>query len=1501
MGPIGVISFGIAAGLCFLPTAALAGEPARTVLATGDAVPGFGSIGSRGFATLAATNDGRLIVTASLSDGRSGVFFVENRQLVTIVTSDQQPGIELALVSAHPDGTVMVPVRGPGWPRRYTLHVFKSDGTTAIIQPPSSDVAGNQFCWVDPHNAKVNSSGEVAFRAEIAPRGGSCEHGDRVSAIYLARGAEVEPILESTDTARLGPSCRYLDVVELLVDTTVIATCSTSIVAVNAAGVRRIVGDGDLGASGKPLALQPGVVANSNGDIAFRAAEDGSERLYRTEGHALIEASSSLVSPNGTNYDDVAVAALNPTGDVFVYGRWSDSDDSWPREGIALYPASGEQSIIFHAGSENGLGRYTGTNGNVRADPLGGVTYEVWAVDGSSSLTAFRRSQEGTIETLLASGDAGPDGTVIAAGGLDWQQSQRCLAPDGRMAIIAESTTGHTGIVCVDAGGPHLLLESGTADPDGYALNDFLNCTFTDDGAIVFAGERAISRYGDDRLFVDTGVYRLGGDGLTKLFNDGDRVTNGTVITDQSSGAEFVANERGAVLARSRAGNDFGLFIRRDGRLDVVTFNPGVQWGLTDNDDVVLLQRLDSWRPPDWPVDRSPAGNAIVVWRDLRSRVVLRSSSTLFGQSHFNRFTNMMVDGDLVFFKLGGDVGYDDRFFFYSLSDETLREVPISAGATIIAISAGGRVLEAIANEYAVIEANGDRKVVDRETADLEPFGLNDAGNIGLYSYAHPPESTQQVYQLTGAPPAASARCPQPGPPSTVVPSPTPTPEPISGSSPYRLYAVERFADVLTVIDTDTDEILRSVPISHRPWAVAVSPDGSRVFVGADAAVDVLDATTLQVIHSIRVGDVVNRILPSSDNLSALAIAPWSRFGGSRLLSLDGVDGLVSSALAPSAQYFGLGSDSTVLASRIDGGPCASRSTLLEIDVSDGTIARHVDLGTAIYGAAVRGTRIYALDGCDNTVHVLDVETLAVTATLPVAQNGLSFRIGLDGRGYATHGYASYQTNPEGSHTELTGVLSVLDFETGTVQVVPVPGGTTDDVAATPDGQVVYATAGGSVVAIDGNTFETRARVRLNAASAIVIGPAPNGALPTPATATPRVIVRAESASGVPSDEIDIAVSLDTRGLAVSTVEHMLLTSYNSPLFALRADEPDCRLEEGVDAVATFEFSSHCGAYSCDRVRVRITAAPGTSLPSGGPLYRCSARLTNHYFGSGPTLIQGVRATGVDGEQLPARGADGEVFVLSRDDATPLPTRTRPPTYTGTPTATPTPTPLPVSLGIGSITVIVGEVGVFDVVLNAHGASVAATQNDIAFAPGAPIAVASGGRPACSVNPAINKPDSVFGFQPHGCDATAGECTGVRVLVLSYQGVDIIPDGSVLYSCTIDGAVPGTFALSGENVTVSDPRGRRLAAVSNVGTVTVDERIPELPTPTASPSLPTQAAKPPGEPETPVATGVTGGASGSSDGMGCHVSAKSNSSEWLILLTAAFVVTLRMARRRVGP
>ena len=85
-------------------------------------------------------------------------------------------------------------------------------------------------------------------------------------------------------------------------------------------------------------------------------------------------------------------------------------------------------------------------------------------------------------------------------------------------------------------------------------------------------------------------------------------------------------------------------------------------------------------------------------------------------------------------------------------------------------------------------------------------------------------------------------------------------------------------------------------------------------------------------------------------------------------------------------------------------------------------------------------------------------------------------------------------------------------------------------------------------------------------------------------------------------------------------------------------------------------------------------------------------------------------------------------------------------------------------------------------------ASIAGTQNDIAFA--APIAIAAkaNGKPDCAVNEAIDKGGTSFAFQPSGC--TAGtDCTGIRSLVLALDNVAPIPTGSVLYTCQVAIAV----------------------------------------------------------------------------------------------------------------
>ena len=83
---------------------------------------------------------------------------------------------------------------------------------------------------------------------------------------------------------------------------------------------------------------------------------------------------------------------------------------------------------------------------------------------------------------------------------------------------------------------------------------------------------------------------------------------------------DFVANARGSVPRSAYAGGH-GLFLRRGGRLDVVSYCDPLQWRLADNDDVITIDRVGEWRPPDYPSSDKPAGNVVLVWSGDRVRV----------------------------------------------------------------------------------------------------------------------------------------------------------------------------------------------------------------------------------------------------------------------------------------------------------------------------------------------------------------------------------------------------------------------------------------------------------------------------------------------------------------------------------------------------------------------------------------------------------------------------------------------------------------------------------------------------------------------------------------------------------------------------------------------------------------------------------------------------------------------------------------------------------------
>jgi len=61
----------------------------------------------------------------------------------------------------------------------------------------------------------------------------------------------------------------------------------------------------------------------------------------------------------------------------------------------------------------------------------------------------------------------------------------------------------------------------------------------------------------------------------------------------------------------------------------------------------------------------------------------------------------------------------------------------------------------------------------------------------------------------------------------------------------------------VSVIDTGSDEIIATIPVGKRPWNMALTPDGKKLYVaaGRSNAVSVIDTEANQKLTDIPVGD----------------------------------------------------------------------------------------------------------------------------------------------------------------------------------------------------------------------------------------------------------------------------------------------------------------------------------------------------------------------------------------------------------------------------------------------------------------------------------------------------------------------------------------------------------------------------------------------------------------------------------------------------------------------
>jgi YVTN family beta-propeller protein len=95
----------------------------------------------------------------------------------------------------------------------------------------------------------------------------------------------------------------------------------------------------------------------------------------------------------------------------------------------------------------------------------------------------------------------------------------------------------------------------------------------------------------------------------------------------------------------------------------------------------------------------------------------------------------------------------------------------------------------------------------------------------------------------------------------------TPVPEGVAITSDgNKGYVAIARGGVVVVIDTARNTAIASIPVSS-PFGVAVTPDGSRVYVTGSGAVSVIDTTSNTVVATIPVGgenqsDAVERAQP---------------------------------------------------------------------------------------------------------------------------------------------------------------------------------------------------------------------------------------------------------------------------------------------------------------------------------------------------------------------------------------------------------------------------------------------------------------------------------------------------------------------------------------------------------------------------------------------------------------------------------------------------------------
>ena len=254
----------------------------------------------------------------------------------------------------------------------------------------------------------------------------------------------------------------------------------------------------------------------------------------------------------------------------------------------------------------------------------------------------------------------------------------------------------------------------------------------------------------------------------------------------------------------------------------------------------------------------------------------------------------------------------------------------------------------------------------------------------------------------------------------------------------------------LSVIDTSSNTVVATVGVEDSPVGVAVTPDGTRVYVAnsQSSSVSVVDTSTNSVVATVKVGNGPSGIAITPDGMRAYV----ANGNASSVSVIQTSSNTVVATISVANNPYGVAitPDGTRAYVTIAGSSVITNGSVAIIDTSSNTVVATAVVGLVPAGVAITpdGTRAYVMNSGGNAASVIDTSSNTVV-TRVVGLNQPS------GVAITPDGTRAYVTNTGGNTVAVVDLVPA-DPAYNTVLAKVTVGSAPWGIAIAPDGTRAY-------------------------------------------------------------------------------------------------------------------------------------------------------------------------------------------------------------------------------------------------------------------------------------------------------------------------------------------------------------------------------------------------------------------------------------------------------------